>query len=96
MDARGGPAVGGRAGVTFRRDRRGADWAWARVCGGSRGPVWGEIREKGVLSKLVLEGQALEGRFLPELSAAMEVFHVFRAWDSKHLPRVATESLTCG
>ena len=45
MDARGGPAVGGRAGespsggVSVCSARE-----WARVCDGGRGPVGGEIR----------------------------------------------------
>ena len=37
-------------GVAFLRGRRGADWERARVCGGSRGAVWGEITERSSVS----------------------------------------------
>lgn len=57
-------------------------WEWARVCDGSRGPVWSEIRdwaaENPVLSKAVLEGQAPDQCWLIELSAMVEVFCYFQ------------------
>lgn len=77
-DARGG-RQGRRA--AFPRGRRGSDWERARVWDGSRGPVWGVIgnwaAEKGALSKLVLEGQALGQRCRIELSVIMEAFRIF-------------------